>query len=46
MPMTKATSPKAVNKTVKGEMKPTRTMPVGAKKPAKAPTTKGKKNGY
>jgi hypothetical protein len=35
--------PKGLNKTVKGEMKPTRMKPVGAKKPAKAPTTKGKK---
>lgn len=46
MPLNKSTSPKTLTKTVKGEMKPTRTKPVGAKKPAKAPTTKGTKNGY
>ena len=43
MPLTKSPSPKTLTKTVKGEMKPTRMKPVGAKQPSKAPTTKGNK---
>jgi hypothetical protein len=43
MKTTKNTMPKGLNKTVQGEMKPTRGKPMGAMKPSKAPTTKGKK---